>query len=81
MSLIIALAAMLAPVDANAVTAMQPAPSDNAQQTTTAPKATSTKTVSAKSKIICRQETPTGSIMPGKRICATAAQWREAEGG
>lgn len=28
-------------------------------------------------KRLCRREVPVGSIMPGKRICLTSAQWSQ----
>lgn len=78
MSLFIALAAMLSPADAVPAQPVS-APSVQAPSPDAAPaQPVVAKTVAPKSKLICREMAATGSNMPAKKVCATAAQWREA---
>ena len=41
----------------------------------TAPAGDAAATTPAPAKKICRRESPTGSIMPPKRVCWTPEQW------
>lgn len=69
---------MLTPVavSGSAVAPVAPAPVENAQVAAPAPQVPQRS--AAVAKLICRRPAMTGSQMPGKQVCATAAQWREA---